>query len=72
MERFAVISPEVKQEMRERPFVTSTEHEGAKQLRSRLAEDEEWLQQYNRGDIRARQQIEYINGILARPVRDNP
>ena len=72
LKRFAVISPDVAQEVLDGRPASPAEHEGARQLREHLFNDEDWIERYNKGDLRARQQVEYINLILSKPVRDNP
>jgi hypothetical protein len=71
LRRSAVIGHDVAEEILSGRPVTSAEREYAKTLRDHLFEDAEWRAKYDKGDVRARQQVAYINSILSRVVRDS-
>jgi hypothetical protein len=69
LRQVAVISQDVAQEILDGRPATVAEHEGAKALWDQLIHDEEWIESFNKGNIRARQQKAYIDLILSKPVR---
>jgi hypothetical protein len=72
LKRSAVIAPDVAQEVLDGRPASSAERESALKLKEHLFSDEGWIANYNKGDLRARQQKAYIDLILSKPVRDNP
>ena len=69
LRRVAVISQDVAQEILDGRPATVAEHEGAKALWDQLINDADWIESFNKGNIRARQQKAYIDLILSKPVR---
>ena len=67
--RVAVVSQDVAQEILDGRPATVAEHEGARALWDQLINDAEWIESFNKGNIRARQQKAYIDLILSKPVR---